>query len=451
MIVSDYLKPVLAAALDVAELTNALVVGPRRGRDAMAVVRSGRLTAAWDEAAARLTAVRSADGVSDSEWTAWQHIGVASSAYQAWLESRHPPSPNVDLSEADRLWSDLRMTDTSAPTIIHQSKPGISLRPVEIGLGTAAGTAQRPARLNEIAVHAQERFDAWAGRVAAAQAGERAQTTIWDDWRSGGGVDDPAFKQWLEQTRRIPFGTGGVIRRPVTVPDGADRLAAVRLNPFSASGGVFTALMLPPPDAADAVTHIDVQPRTGVAPAPAAGPVQSIPYDGSRSSFDRMLSFAMPDGARWVETRWRNAVGAGAGIAAQLTTRFTGNDNIGIEPVWMDRATTDTITDPSRERQLVLVAGFSFDAGLVAPTRIDVEIDEIRTGGAAWTATDLTFVYDQFSSTPQMFTGWWAPPQAVLDRRNQFRVRYSRGSTEYGTFTVDPPPDPFPTRVIIAA
>ena len=120
MRVSDYLQPVLDAALAHAETVQVFddATINQTVRDRLAAERPHGPSPRAGPQALEPPCARCRGETVDADWTAWRPQGVRTSAYRAW---RTGQTARTELSSAQTavLYYDVQVTDTSAPRIVH--------------------------------------------------------------------------------------------------------------------------------------------------------------------------------------------------------------------------------------------------------------------------------------------------------------------------------------------
>ena len=181
MRVSDYLDPVLEAALAHAEA--AAIYGDDTinvtVRNRLASQRFAALQAAWAAALAGASAAEAE--TADADWLAWQPAGSRTAAYRAFAASA-AARPETASGELAVLYYDLLICsgvdpDTAPAPVIHPDRINTDLRPAVVSLQTPA---MRPAQIGELEAFARARLD-------AALSGALSDLEVWELYRRSGG------------------------------------------------------------------------------------------------------------------------------------------------------------------------------------------------------------------------------------------------------------------------
>ena len=112
MTVSAYLRPVLDAAVAMAEVTELYGQGwidPAR-RAEMNLLRRRELSAGWTAAKAVLDEITAAEIMTDDDWTAWIPHMTGTPGYRDFVD-RFAPDGREDTEQLPELWGDLNITD----------------------------------------------------------------------------------------------------------------------------------------------------------------------------------------------------------------------------------------------------------------------------------------------------------------------------------------------------
>ena len=198
MIVSDYLSPVLDAAVAHAATVAVFddVSVDVSARNKLSAARQTALTAAWASAAQTVEVLAAAD--SDAAWAEWERLGPNTTAYKAFALDADLEDPD-DAAVIAVYASDVRVTDTAAPPVISPRAANIDLKPVVVSLGSPTG---RPSGLADIAAYARRRLN-----LVLAQIRDRGRRpTLWELWRIAGGDREPEYLEWVETRGHHPTG-----------------------------------------------------------------------------------------------------------------------------------------------------------------------------------------------------------------------------------------------------